>query len=299
MAEKDFAIVCDATSDLPLSFLEKAAVVPVRLDGANGPAPDERAAVERVYRALAEKGCERVVSIHSTECLSPLVAAAREAAASCADVIDVRVVDSGSASAATGMLIDRAARYRYFDVAFDDAGAGLEALASRVRLLAIPAPSSRLAMRRRRSRGGLIGRTAASLRMRMTGERGLYLLSRGEVTQLARNNDRAELLARLANAVRAVANNEGALVSALADVGDIQALRALERTLADAGMDVTCLGTVRSTPLSEEALGSGSVAVAIAPSSAYWRDVGTLAGLGSQNGASGSNNGQNRRIDER
>lgn len=295
MAEKDFAIVCDATCDLPLSFLEKAAVVPVRLDGAGGPVLDERAAAERLYRSLAAAGHTQVVSVHSAACFSPLVAAARAAAEDCAGVADVRVVDSGSASVATGMLVDRAARYRHFDVAFEDAVAGLEALASRVRLLALPAPGSRLAGRRRRPRGGLIGRAAASLRTRVTGERGLYLLSHGEVTQLARNNDRAALLRRLAHAVGTVANNDGALVSALADAGDARTLRALERALVETDADVACLGTVRALAPSEEALGSGSVALAIAPSSAYWRDEASLAGLGSQNGVTGSGDEQNDR----
>ena len=58
---------------------------------------------------------------------------------------------------------------------------------------------------------------------------------------------------------------------------------------------MACLGTVRALAPSEEALGSGSVALAIAPSSAYWRDEASLAGLGSQNGVTGSGDEQNDR----
>lgn len=300
MAEKDFAIVCDATSDLPLSFLEKARVEFVRLPGAHSLDPTAVAALERAYRTLARQGFSRVVSVHSSASFSPAVEDARRAAATCDDVADVRVVDSGSASAATGMLIDRAARYRHFDVAFDDAVAGLEELASHVRLLAIPAPSARLAARRqRRMRAGLIGRAAATLRVRMTGERGLYLLSQGNVTQLARNNDLDELTHRLAHAVSAVGANEGRLVHALSASKNVRGLRAVERALAESDTDTTCLGTVRTTALTEGVLGAGSVAVAIAPRSAYWRDEATLEGLGSQNGSPESIEGQNRRIDER
>lgn len=294
MAEKDFAIVCDGTCDLPLSFLEKAAVVPLRL-GAVG-AAGARDALERLYRDLAAQGFARVVSIHSAAAFSPVVEDAQLAAAACADVADVCVVDSGSGSVATGMLIDRAARYRHFDVDFADAVAGLEELAARVRLLVIPASSAPLAARRRRpSRAGLIGRAAASLRMRVTGERGLYLLSRGELTQLARGADCASLALRLARAASTVAGNEGELVHALAEAGDVRALRAVERALDEAAVPTSCLGTVRALPLGREVMGAGSVAVAIAPRSAYWRDEASLRGLGSQLEEPAATDAQTRR----
>ncbi len=112
MAEKDYAIVCDETSDLPLSFLERAGVVPLRLDDVR----DAAGALGRVYRDLAGRGFPQVISIHSAALFSPVVDGAKIAAEACADVCDVLVVDSGSASAATGMLVDRAARYRHLDV---------------------------------------------------------------------------------------------------------------------------------------------------------------------------------------
>ena len=190
MAEKDYAIVCDETSDLPLSFLERAGVVPLRLDDAR----DAAGTLGRVYRDLAGRGFPQVISIHSAALFSPVVDGAKIAAEACADVCDVLVVDSGSASAATGMLVDRAARYRHLDVPAPEAAAALAELAAHVRLLVVPAASAPLSARRRRTpRAGLIGRAAASLRMRVTGERGLYLLARGELTQLARGNDPAAL----------------------------------------------------------------------------------------------------------
>ena len=273
MAEKDFAIVCDASCDLPLSFLEKARVVPVRLADAESDGSDP---FERVYRGLAEKGYGHVVSIHSAASFSPLIERARTAAEACADVIDVRVVDSGSASAATGMLIDRAARHRYYDASLDDSVAALEALAAQVRLLVIPVSSTLQAARRRqrgRARTGLIGRAAATIRMRVTGERGLYLVSGGEITQLARNTDVAELSRRLAHAATAVSANSGPLLHALVEDGNARALRMIERALLDEGVRTACLGTVRALPITEEVVGAGSVAVAIAPEGAYRRDV--------------------------
>lgn len=260
MAEKDYAIVCDETSDLPLSFLERAGVVPLRLDDAR----DAAGALGRVYRDLAGRGFPQVISIHSAALFSPVVDGARSAAEACADVCDVLVVDSGSASAATGMLVDRAARYRHLDVPAPEAAAALAELAAHVRLLVVPAASAPLSARRRRTpRAGLIGRAAASLRMRVTGERGLYLLARG--------NDPAALTGRLARAIATVAGNEGPLVHALAEAGDVRSLRALERALEEEGVGSSCLGTVRATPLSKEVVGAGAVAAAIAPHAAYWR----------------------------
>lgn len=273
MAEKDFAIVCDASCDLPLSFLEKARVVPVRLaDPESGDADP----FERVYRGLAEKGYGHVISIHSAASFSPLIECARAAAKTCADAIDVRIVDSGSASAATGMLIDRAARHRSFDVSLDDSVSALEALAGQVRLLVIPVSSTLQAARRRQrghGRAGLIGRAAATIRMRVTGERGLYLVSGGEITQLARNTDISALSKRLSHAAAAVSSSNGPLLHALVEDGNARALRMVERALEEEGVQTGCLGTVRALPITEEVVGAGSVAVAIAPESSYRRAV--------------------------
>ena len=126
MAETDYAIACDATCDLPASFLGAAGVefADAPLDGDDlGLATD---AFERTYRSLASRGLGRVVSLHSCATYSPLVEAARAAARRCAGEVEVAVIDSGSASVATGMLVDRAARYRYFDVDFTDAVAALK-----------------------------------------------------------------------------------------------------------------------------------------------------------------------------
>lgn len=273
MAEKDFAIVCDASCDLPLSFLEKVQVVPVRLAD---PELGDVDPFESVYRGLAEKGYGHVVSIHSAASFSPLINRARVAADTCADVIDVHVVDSGSASAATGMLIDRAARHRHFGASSEESVAALEALAASVRLLVIPVSSTLQAVRRRQrghARAGLIGRAAATIRTRVTGERGLYLVSGGEITQLARNTDVAALSGRLAHAAAAVSANSGPLLHALVEDGNARALRMIERALTEEGVRTTCLGTVRALPITEEVVGVGSVAVAIAPESSYRREA--------------------------
>ena len=43
--------------------------------------------------------------------------------------------------------------------------------------------------------------------------------------------------------------------------------------LEEEGVQTGCLGTVRALPITEEVVGAGSVAVAIAPESSYRRDV--------------------------
>ena len=159
MAEKDYAIVCDETSDLPLSFLERAGVVPLRLDDAR----DAAGALGRVYRDLAGRGFPQVISIHSAALFSPVVDGAKIAAEACADVCDVLVVDSGSASAATGMLVDRAARYRHLDVPAPEAAA-LAELAAHVRLLVVPAASAPLSPAEQPPRSALAPSAAATTR---------------------------------------------------------------------------------------------------------------------------------------
>lgn len=286
MAETDYAIACDATCDLPASFLAAAKVA-----FADAPAAGDSAAVtdafERTYRELARAGFSQVVSLHSCATFSPLVDAARAAAARCADAVEVAVIDSGSASVATGMLVDRAARYRYFDVAFHDAVAGLVSLADKVRLLVVPSAQARLARRRKNRRGGLLARATASVRIRLTGDRGLYLLAGDELTQLARSADVSALAERLASALGSVASREGELVYALAEGGDARIPHAFEAALVDAGAPARSLGSVRALGASEDVLGAGSLAVALAPEASYERAADTLRGLGSPKRAEG------------
>lgn len=281
MAKNDFAIVCDSSCDLPASFLEKAHVELLSMDSLTGGEQDLESRLVSLYADLASRGYGRVASVHSAACFSPALDAARSAAA-CAGNVEVAVIDSGSGSASTGMLVDRMARYRYFDVAFDDAVAGARALATHVRLLVVPTTSARFGKRRSsHSRLGALARRAASLRVRISGERGLYLLSRGEITQLARDTDLVGLTSRLAHAMSAVSAGEGPIVYALTETGDPRALRATEKPLNTNEFESRCLGTVRATPAVEALLGSGAVAVAFAPASAYDRSEKSLVGLGS------------------
>lgn len=274
MAETDFAIVCDSGCDLPPAFLERAGVERVSIEDALEGETDLVSLLAARYRELAARGCSHVVSVHSDASFSPAVHAARQAALACADDVKVSVVDSGSASAATGMLVDRLARYRHFGAAAEGSVDAARELASQVRLLVVPTAQARFGRRRtHRPHLGALGRATASLRVRISGERGLYLVSRGEVTQLARSTDLIELTSRLAHAMSAVSANVGPLVYALVETGDARALRAVEKPLDTNEFESRCLGTVRATPDVESVIGSGAVAVAIAPAAAYDRNA--------------------------
>ena len=279
MLERNFTIVCDRGCDLPPVYLERAQAtvlddVPHDVTGH----VDEVALTQRLvraYRALADEGHQRIVSVHSTSSFSPEVSCAQEAAAACAGVADVRVVDSGSASVATGMVLFRLMCHWADDVPFDQAVEAARALSSNVRLLVVPTTSARFARRRsRKPRAGLLGRATSSLRIRISGERGLYLVSRGEITQLARSSELADLTGRLAHAMSAVSASEGPLVYSTVETGDARALRALLKPLDTNEFEARHLGTVSASPQVEKIVGSGAVAVAFAPAGAYWRGTG-------------------------
>ena len=280
MLERNFTIVCDRGCDLPPVYLERAQATVLEdvPHDALGHV-DEVAltqALVRTYRALAAQGHDKIVSVHSCASFSPVVTCAREAAAACEGVADVRVIDAGSASAATGMVIFRLMCHWADGATLDEAVEQAQRLAGSVRLLVIPTVAARFARRRsRKPRAGLLGRATSSLRIRISGERGLYLVSRGEVTQLARSSELSDLTGRLAHAMSAVAASEGELVYATIETGDARALRALEKPLDTNEFEARRLGSVSASSQVEKVVGQGAVAVAFAPADVYWRAAGT------------------------
>ncbi|MBM6816857.1 DegV family protein [Olsenella uli] len=273
MSEKSFAIVCDAGCDLPARYLERMGAVLVDGCAEKNDEQELTARYEAAYRALAREGVTQIAAVHSSPAFSLEVACACRAAASCVDVAEVRVVESAAASAATGMVVFRLACLRQDGMPFEDAVTRARALAEKVRLLVIPARSPRFPDRRARRKGtALIRRATSSIRVRLSGERGLYLLANGELTQLARSVDLADLTGRLARAMSAVAANEGSLVYACVETGDKQALRSLTKPLDTNEFDSRCLGTLRVTQGVEHVVGQGAVGVAFVPAQDYWGD---------------------------
>ena len=279
MLERDFTIVCDRGCDLPPVYLERAQATVLENVPHDALGHVDEVALKqefiRLYRSLAAQGHTKIASVHSSASFSPEAACAREAAAACSGVADVRVIDSGSASVATGMVFFRLTCHWADGVPFEDAVAAAERLAGSVRLLVIPTTSARFARRRsRKPRTGLLGRATSSLRIRISGERGLYLVSRGEITQLARSSDLPDLTGRLAHAMSAVSASEGPLVYATLETGDARALRALEKPLDTNEFEARPLGTVSASAQVEKIIGSGAVGVAFAPEHAYWHGAG-------------------------
>lgn len=286
MPDRDFAIVCDRGCDLPSPYLGRAqaTLVGAVAQTLGTPLSDDQLTAEfvRTYRELARGGHSRIASVHSCASFSRELACAQAAAEAVSDEADVRVVDTGSASAATGMVLFRLACHQAEGASLEDAVAAVRELSRHVRMLVIPAPHARFSRRRaRRGRVGLIGRATLSLRTRISGERGLYLISGGEVTQLARSSELADLTGKLAHAMSSVAASEGPLVYASVETGDAQALRMMEKPLDTNEFEASKLGTLRATPGVESILGAGAVGVALAPADSYWRAASASGTLGS------------------
>ena len=273
MSEKSFAIVCDVGCDLPTHYLERIGAV---IMDSCAEMPDDEELTARyanAYRALAMSGVTQIAAVHSSSAFSSEVVCACRAAASCVDVAEVRVIESAAASAATGMVVFRLACFREDGASFEEATTAARELAEQVRLLVIPSRAPRFPERRAHRRGGaLIRRATSSIRVRLSGERALYLLSRGDLTQLARSADLSDLTGRLAHAMSAVATAEGPLVYACVEAGDECALRSLMKPLDTNEFDSECLGTLLMTEGVEHVVGRGSVGVAFAPAAHYWRD---------------------------
>ncbi len=279
MRSGDFAIVCDSGCDLPAALLEELEVVSVAV-GREG---DDRMALRlaEAYRTLAEQGYACVISVHSSAEFSGSLDAARVAAAQVADEVGVETLDSGVASVGTGMLVERLASWRSQGADGPRALAAAHALSRSVRLLVVPTATARLSRRRtRHHHASSLGRTASTLRVRISGERALFLLSRAALTPLARATDLVELTSRLVHAMSAVAATEGALVYALLETGDARAVRAVEKPLDTNEFVSRCLGTAHADESVVETIGAGAVGVAFMPARVYTAPFSELALLG-------------------
>ena len=280
MACKPFAIVCDSTCDLPPEIISRLEVVCVPLgveiagrvlmDGADR---DEAVALlgrrksgrvellskERlldIYRCLIDEGYDRIVTVCSSLVNTGSWNAAEEAAAELADATHMlRTVDAGVSSVGLGMVEDAIARSRAF--------------AREVRVLFIPEASSPFMRGNLRSRKSGIMAKASSLRLRVVGERTLFLQTRGESTALARSTDLSDLCGHAAHAMSSISAQEGALVHAVIGMGGSKALRALEKPLDTNEFCSTRLGRGLISPSILASVGFDAAGVAFAPRKAY------------------------------
>lgn len=297
VGEKSFGIVCDSGCDLTPSQLGQLGVALVShyvssedeswLDRQGRPDDEalslmgtrgqgltlEAATTEDLlaaYARLADAGCEKIVSVHSAEAVSVMPARAREAAEAFGGA-EVTVLDTGTASLGTGIVVERLSAMRAADVPFDQALSAAQEIADGIRLMFIPASSSRFIRRRARTRhSGLVSR-ASTLRVRLVGERGLFLVCRGEITQTVRSTDVADLCGRVAHAMSAVAREEGRLNYVELYARDRQLLRPLEKPLDTNEFEAEFMGATRVSPGTASIVGLPAVGVAFIPEALFAR----------------------------
>lgn len=284
MTHKSFAIVCDSTCGLPSEHLARLEVVCVAASPqAERPARHVRGYAARevflpaaedylaTFEDLAKKGYERVACVVSSLQATGTWSAVEEAQSRLGSAgLSVRSVDAGVTSLALGMVVERLAAAREHGVEFEEAVRRAHEFSREVRLLFIPSSSAPFALRDLRAeRRGLMGR-ASALRVRIAGERSLYLLWRGEATALARSTDLADLCARAAHAMSAVAAKEGELVYALTAADDSD-LRFISKPLKTNEFEAALLGRVPADPSFLANTGPDVIAAAFVPKRFYDR----------------------------
>ena len=281
MTRKSFAIVCDSTCDLPPEILSRLEVVCVPLGIEAGgrvlmddadrdeatalitrhkSAEVQKLSKERilsVYQRLIDEGYDHIATVCTSLSGTGSWGAAEQAIAELGGGPCVlRTVDAGVASVGLGMVVERlVARAR--------------ALAREVRFLFIPSSSASFVRGELRGRkNGLMAR-ASSLRLRVIGERTLYLLTRGEATAIARSTDLSNLCGRAAHAMSSIAAQEGDLVYAVMGMDGSKTLRTLEKPLDTNEFCSMRLGRGRTAPSILVNTGADVAGVAFAPYKRY------------------------------
>lgn len=294
MACKPFAIVCDSTCDLPPEIISRLEVVCVPLGveiagrvlmdcadrdeavallGRRKSGHVELLSKERmvdVYRRLIDEGYNRIVTVCSSLINTGSWNAAEEAASELSDADHMlRTVDAGVSSVGLGMVVERLAMAREVGIQFEEAIARSRAFAREVRVLFIPEASSPFMRGNLRSRKSGIMARASSLRLRVVGERTLFLQTRGESTALARSTDLSDLCGHAAHAMSSISAQEGELVYAAVGMVGSKTLRALEKPLDTNEFCSTKLGRGLVSPSILASVGFDAAGVAFAPRKAY------------------------------
>lgn len=294
MACKPFAIVCDSTCDLPPEIISRLEVVCVPLGveisgrvlmdcadrdeavallGRRKSGHVELLSKERmvdVYRRLIDEGYNRIVTVCSSLINTGSWSAAEEAASELSDADHMlRTVDAGVSSVGLGMVVERLATAREVGIQFEEAIARSRAFAREVRVLFIPEASSPFMRGNLRSRKSGIMARASSLRLRVVGERTLFLQTRGESTALARSTDLSDLCGHAAHAMSSISAQEGELVYAVVGMVGSKTLRALEKPLDTNEFCSTKLGRGLVSPSILASVGFDAAGVAFAPRKAY------------------------------
>lgn len=223
-----------------------------------------------VYRRLIDEGYNRIVTVCSSLINTGSWSAAEEAASELSDADHMlRTVDAGVSSVGLGMVVERLAMAREVGIQFEEAIARSRAFAREVRVLFIPEASSPFMRGNLRSRKSGIMARASSLRLRVVGERTLFLQTRGESTALARSTDLSDLCGHAAHAMSSISAQEGELVYAAVGMVGSKTLRALEKPLDTNEFCSTKLGRGLVSPSILASVGFDAAGVAFAPRKAY------------------------------
>lgn len=223
-----------------------------------------------VYRRLIDEGYNRIVTVCSSLINTGSWSAAEEAASELSDADHMlRTVDAGVSSVGLGMVVERLAMAREVGIQFEEAIARSRAFAREVRVLFIPEASSPFMRGNLRSRKNGIMARASSLRLRVVGERTLFLQTRGESTALARSTDLSDLCGHAAHAMSSISAQEGELVYAVVGMVGSKTLRALEKPLDTNEFCSTKLGRGLVSPSILASVGFDAAGVAFAPRKAY------------------------------
>lgn len=223
-----------------------------------------------VYRRLIDEGYDRIVTVCSSLINTGSWSAAEEAASELSDADHMlRTVDAGVSSVGLGMVVERLAMAREVGIQFEEAIARSRAFAREVRVLFIPEASSPFMRGNLRSRKSGIMARASSLRLRVVGERTLFLQTRGESTALARSTDLSDLCGHAAHAMSSISAQEGELVYAVVGMVGSKTLRALEKPLDTNEFCSTKLGRGLVSPSILASVGFDAAGVAFAPRKAY------------------------------
>lgn len=223
-----------------------------------------------VYRRLIDEGYDRIVTVCSSLINTGSWSAAEEAASELSDADHMlRTVDAGVSSVGLGMVVERLAMAREVGIQFEEAIARSRAFAREVRVLFIPEASSPFMRGNLRSRKSGIMARASSLRLRVVGERTLFLQTRGESTALARSTDLSDLCGHAAHAMSSISAQEGELVYAAVGMVGSKTLRALEKPLDTNEFCSTKLGRGLVSPSILASVGFDAAGVAFAPRKAY------------------------------
>ena len=223
-----------------------------------------------VYRRLIDEGYNRIVTVCSSLINTGSWSAAEEAASELSDADHMlRTVDAGVSSVGLGMVVERLAMAREVGIQFEEAIARSRAFAREVRVLFIPEASSPFMRGNLRSRKSGIMARASSLRLRVVGERTLFLQTRGESTPLARSTDLSDLCGHAAHAMSSISAQEGELVYAVVGMVGSKTLRALEKPLDTNEFCSTKLGRGLVSPSILASVGFDAAGVAFAPRKAY------------------------------